>query len=1555
MSLSEKEYVTAVRGSIESKLLNQAEGKALGETTSRRSAFPDLAVTEDFSAYQLGAESADEARVAAEGKMSESTWCGGVHAEGDTGPLCGTNVKEGPMEQELPFSELPAVEAHDTLVGSDAGFSMGATRPCTGAATTGCDSPSISLSSSCPATVSPKKQSPTLSCRSGSGADGADCCIPLFRPQSSCSTISSYHFSSKGSFSPVSLSRSASLLDDPANFVQDGMPPLRKDTGFSFGKDSAQSPKSASVSGGALAVEPTGVPECKLPSPLPLVEKSSVRAGETAMDEEEDETNAALQGAAEMKGHREGSALSHAGADGMGIGFASSGEESLADKISDEVDFKQQRPPEGAENGIHTGHAAPRKTTTDGAFPEVSLTSASDESHGVLVSAENQVNSLETREPEGYVSDSQNGKLLNLLEQYRQSLQVCEASVARTGECTGYPEVTESLRSALPVVAESAPTGCLTDVEVQSEGGNSFTEAAPQSSGALHASTPHPSSVQSDTVRCSVPKQESRPSWKSSGHEEEHDWEDHMLLQRSSSSSLSDLATVAANSFSALRRGGNSEHFDPDRKLSRASLSEENIEQLTRAFAGAPDYRNHAATDTAGMEEENLPFDETPFLLGKMKKQRRGTCSTSCSEVSNLSRMKDRACFGEAKTKRGSMASTGSGAQSVFDEPARFSGVQEAKRGHNGYILSALQRCDSQFFRPCQNAEPPLGSVSDAAAPEWLRNSQESRGTSFRNDSDEATLGFLRSAPASPSTDAGCEYGDVSPDATPRRSFSGCLMESSCTSLCSSPSWTGSPAVSATSRSASPKSSYMINHSTRSRDLSPIGRHAAESTRVPGVSEEALRSFLPSCSVGSTSSCESASPSPRALHVAPPARATVVVEKNITRTLSRREAAWDGVPHPPFADTCPRSKTAVASSKAFISSACSSQTVEQCGTQPPKGASKALHPHMSLAALSLLDAMASKSQDELHMFIEGLQTACVLLRGNSTTDASADSLVGLMMSAIVSSLTPKPGVKAHEPAAPAAACRSGEHALTSLMIPLGSESDRSSPTASSAVAVTKHDKRSAQRSKCEERPSLLSSVASGAAKPKATPSLLETTETEATETRSGSGNPESRKRLRGSTVSLASEEERSGVKRSYSALDTLSSASMRSAHSAETETSQQVFSFLLKSLEASPSKSDEAFGPAGNEGVPLDISRKSSESRTTCTVLSHAAKARRKRSRNDDGEAGDAAGARDIKRFPILSSARPIIVPASLCAAKPKNALSSAWFSGQPEALAELSALLQCGHSQEAGGEIRRCPTNRSERVKPEATAEHVAASCSPGEAAARQSVERIPNADVRLWRFTDAGGSPVGKTFEELQVKKQGSIEVPASNAGTAATWPSTNRQEQAGAEAMQQLSATCEQKGRAATSKKEARPETRMYACPLCNGLFSRNYNLHHHIRAVHEGVKSFVCPICQKKFSYKRGNLEQHIQAVHRGEKPFLCNICGRAFSQKGNLSQHTQAVHAGNRPFQCPQCSRAFSRKSHLHRHITSLKHYGPAGSSVNVSQLSAGMLEKEMARDADSSN
>ncbi|KEP63417.1 UNVERIFIED_CONTAM: zinc finger, c2h2 type domain-containing protein [Hammondia hammondi] len=1555
MSLSEKDYVTAGRGCIESQLLNQAEEKALGETTSRRSAFPNLAVTEDFSAYQLGAESADEARVAAEGKMSESTWRGGVNAEGDDGPLCGTNVKKGPVEQEFPFSELPAAEAHDTSVGSDSGFSLGATRPCTGAVTRGCDSPSISLSSSCPATVSPKKQSPTLSCKSGSGADGADCCFPLFRPQSSCSTISSYHFSSKGSFSPVSFSRSASLLDDPANFVKDGMSPLRKDTGFAFGKGSSQSPKSAPASGGAIAVEPTEVPKRKPPSTLPFVQEGNVRAGETAMDEEEDETSAALQDATETKGHQEGSALPHTRANCMGSDFASSGDEYLADESRDELGFKQQLPPEAPDNDTRTGITAPRKNTTDGACAEVSPTSANDESQGVLMSAENQVNILETRQPEEYGSDSQSGKLLNLLEQYRQSLRMCGPSVSRTEEGTGYLEVTESLRSALPVVAESAPTGCLTDEEVHSVGCNSFAEAAPQGSGTLRASTPHPSSVQSDTVRCSVPKQESRPSWKSSGHEQEHDWQDHMLFQRSSSSSLSDLATAAADSFAALRRGGTSEHFDTNRNSSRAFLSEEKIEQLSRAFAGAPDYRNHAATDIAGMEEENLPFDETPFLLGQLKKQRRGTCSTSCSEVSTLSGLKDRSCFGETKTKRGSMASTGSGAQSVFDDPARCSGVREVKQDQNDSILSALQRCDSQFLRPCQNAKSPVGPVSDAAAPEWLRNSQESRGTAFRNDSDEATLGCIRSAPSSPSTDTGCEYGDASPDATPRRFSSGCLMESSCSSPCSRPSWAGSPAVSAASRSASPKSSCMISHSARSMDLSPVGRHAAENTRVPGVSEEALRSFLSSCSVGSTFACESASQSPRVLHVAPSAQAPVVVEKNITRTLSIREAVWDGVSLPPSADTCPRSTTAVASPKAFSSSACSSHSVEQCGTQPHKGGSNALHPHVSLAAMSLLDAMASKSQAELRMFIEGLQTACTLLRGASTTDASADSLVGLMMSAIVSSLTPKPDVTAHEPAEPAAACRSSEHALTSLVTSSGPESDRSSPTASSAVAVMNRDKRSAQPIKCEESPSLLSSVASGAAKPKATPSLLETTETEARETRSGSGNPESRKRLRGSAVSLASEEERSGVKRSYSALDNLSSALLRSAHSAETETSQQVSSFLLKSLSASHSKSDETFGPAGNEGVPWEISRKSSESRTTCTALGHAAKARRQRSRKADGEAEDATGARDVKLFPIPSSGRPIIVPASLCAAKPKSVVSSAWFAGQPEAVAELSALFQCGPPQETGGEIGRCPTNSSERVKPEATAGRAAASCSPGQAAARQSLGRNANADVRLWRFTDAGGSPVGKTLEELQAKIQGNNEVPLSETGTASTWPSMDRQEQAGAEATQQLSATCEQKGRAAASKKGARAEARMYACPLCNGLFSRNYNLHHHIRAVHEGVKSFVCPICQKKFSYKRGNLEQHIQAVHRGEKPFLCKICGRAFSQKGNLSQHTQAVHAGNRPFQCPQCSRAFSRKSHLHRHITSLKHYGPAGSSVDVSQLSTGMLEKEMARDADSSN
>lgn len=62
----------------------------------------------------------------------------------------------------------------------------------------------------------------------------------------------------------------------------------------------------------------------------------------------------------------------------------------------------------------------------------------------------------------------------------------------------------------------------------------------------------------------------------------------------------------------------------------------------------------------------------------------------------------------------------------------------------------------------------------------------------------------------------------------------------------------------------------------------------------------------------------------------------------------------------------------------------------------------------------------------------------------------------------------------------------------------------------------------------------------------------------------------------------------------------------------------------------------------------------------------------------------------------------------------------------------------------------------------------------------------------------------------------------------------------------------------------------------------------NVKRHIKVVHQGVKDFQCPHCERSFA-KAETLKHHVM-THTGEKPHACRECGKRFIQPTALNTH-----------------------------------------------------------------
>ncbi|XP_055710230.1 zinc finger protein OZF-like [Phlebotomus papatasi] len=78
------------------------------------------------------------------------------------------------------------------------------------------------------------------------------------------------------------------------------------------------------------------------------------------------------------------------------------------------------------------------------------------------------------------------------------------------------------------------------------------------------------------------------------------------------------------------------------------------------------------------------------------------------------------------------------------------------------------------------------------------------------------------------------------------------------------------------------------------------------------------------------------------------------------------------------------------------------------------------------------------------------------------------------------------------------------------------------------------------------------------------------------------------------------------------------------------------------------------------------------------------------------------------------------------------------------------------------------------------------------------------------------------------------------------------------------------------------------KIFSCEFCPHKSTCKRNMRNHVKIVHQGVKNFHCPHCERSFGTAK-TLKYHV-LTHTGEKPYECTECGKRFTQGGNLTIH-----------------------------------------------------------------
>ncbi|XP_019728486.1 zinc finger protein ZFAT isoform X2 [Hippocampus comes] len=104
----------------------------------------------------------------------------------------------------------------------------------------------------------------------------------------------------------------------------------------------------------------------------------------------------------------------------------------------------------------------------------------------------------------------------------------------------------------------------------------------------------------------------------------------------------------------------------------------------------------------------------------------------------------------------------------------------------------------------------------------------------------------------------------------------------------------------------------------------------------------------------------------------------------------------------------------------------------------------------------------------------------------------------------------------------------------------------------------------------------------------------------------------------------------------------------------------------------------------------------------------------------------------------------------------------------------------------------------------------------------------------------------------------------------------------------------------------------------CPYCDSYYLKNSSeFQQHIWA-HQGVKPFVCNICDYA-SRSKNNLKNHMNR-HNKERCHICDLCGKTFKSKVSLKNHRLSHTDQGKQFKCSECDFSSVFKAPLVRHM-----------------------------------
>lgn len=90
----------------------------------------------------------------------------------------------------------------------------------------------------------------------------------------------------------------------------------------------------------------------------------------------------------------------------------------------------------------------------------------------------------------------------------------------------------------------------------------------------------------------------------------------------------------------------------------------------------------------------------------------------------------------------------------------------------------------------------------------------------------------------------------------------------------------------------------------------------------------------------------------------------------------------------------------------------------------------------------------------------------------------------------------------------------------------------------------------------------------------------------------------------------------------------------------------------------------------------------------------------------------------------------------------------------------------------------------------------------------------------------------------------------------------------------------------------------------CDICNMRFPTYANMRRHHLYMHQGIRTFECQFCTKRFLRKEQFME-HL-AGHSKPRPHECSICGGTFSFRGQLKLHLSTEHPNSVDKTCHLC-------------------------------------------------